>query len=186
MTTKAHSVKFTYEDFQLFPDDGKRHEIIDGEHYVTPSPITKHQRVSANLFRILDSFVHERRLGSLFTAPLDVVFSELDVVEPDLLYIAKERSSIITEKNIQGAPDLLIEILSEGTRKTDEIVKRKLYERFGVHEYWIVDPVLDSVKVYRLVENVYERVAELTAEKAETLATPLLPGLTIPLPEVFE
>lgn len=186
MTTKAHSVKFTYEDFQLFPDDGKRHEIIDGEHYVTPSPITKHQRVLGNLYRLLSTFLHDRRLGSVFIAPLDVVFSDLDVVEPDLLFVSKERSEIITEKNIRGAPDLLVEILSEGTRKTDEIVKRKLYERFGVREYWIVDPLLDSVKVYRLVENVYERVAELTAEKAETLATPLLPGLTIPLPEVFE
>src|SRR5438128_3226950 len=167
MTPAGSGVKLTYEDFLLFPDDGKRHELIDGEHYVTPSPKTKHQRVSGNLFAALHNHVHPRRAGQLLAAPMDVLLSDTDVVEPDLLFISAARSSIITEPNIQGAPDLVVEILSEGTRKTDEITKRKLYERFGVTEYWVVDPELETVKVYRLSDRRYVRAAELSTEAGD-------------------
>lgn len=128
MSPQAHKVKFTYEDYLLFPDDGKRHELIDGEHYVTPSPSTKHQRISGNLLYFLKDHLRRTKAGRMFDAPMDVVLSDFDVVQPDLLFVSSARASIITEKNIQGAPDLVVEILSDGTRKTDEIIKRKLYE----------------------------------------------------------
>jgi len=186
MTPPNPQVKFTYEDYLLFPDDGRRHELIDGEHYVTPAPKTKHQRVSSQLHLLLGSFVREHRLGQVFTAPTDVVLSDLDVVQPDLLFVSSARASIITEPNIQGPPDLVIEILSETTRRTDEIIKRKLYERHGVSEYWIVDPELETVKVYRMTDQGYGRPVELSTEANDTLTAPLLPGLIIPLAAIFE
>jgi len=185
----ASSVKFTYDDFVNFPDDGKRHEIIDGEHYVTPSPNTKHQRVVRNLTLALGQYLRQHPVGEVFVGPFDVVFSDLDVVEPNLLYISRERAGILTDQHVRGAPDLVVEILSPGTRKTDEIIKRKLYERFGVTEYWVVDPELDTIKVYRRPdpphENRFVRVAEPSVENADSLSSPLLPGFSVALAEIF-
>ena len=179
------SVKFTYEDFLNFPNDGKRHEIIDGEHYVTPSPNTKHQRIVTRLTAALVHCLEQHPIGEVFVAPLDVVFSDLDVVEPDLLYISRERASVLTEQNVRGAPDLAVEILSPSTRKTDEVTKRKLYERFGVGEYWVVDPELETIKVYRRVGEAFERVSELGAESGDELTTPLLPDFSVTVAELF-
>ena len=178
-------VKLTVEDFEQFPDDGRRHELIDGEHHVTPAPNTRHQIVLGNLHFALRSAVQKEELGQVFLAPYDVLLSDTDVVEPDLLFLSKERSDLLTEKNLRGAPDLVVEILSEGTRRMDEVVKRKLYERFGVREYWVVDPVVETVKVYRLEDDRYRRAAELSLEAGDRLTTPLLPGLELPLDEVF-
>jgi len=179
------SVKFTYDDFLNFPDDGKRHEIIDGEHYVTPSPNTKHQRVSSNLLFALRLYLRQHPAGEVFAAPFDVVLSDLDVVEPDLLYISRERASIVTAQHVRGAPDLVVEILSPGTRKTDDVTKRKLYERSEVLEYWVVDPELDTIKIYRRVQEAFPRIAELTLEQGDVLTTPLLPGFSTSLAELF-
>ena len=185
MAQPLSSTKFTYEDYLLFPDDGKRHELIDGEHYVTPSPVTKHQRISGNIFVILGTYIQKTKIGQLFAAPMDVVLSDLDVVQPDLLFISNARASIMTEKNIQGAPDLVVEILSESSRKTDEMIKRKLYERHRVSEYWIVDPELESVKIYRFSDKGYSRIAELSVETNDTLASPLFPDWQLPLSQIF-
>lgn len=185
MTTRP-SVKFTYEDFILFPNDGKRHELIDGEHYVTPSPNTRHQAIVGNLHWLLRRFLEEHPMGKVFLAPFDVLFSDLDVVEPDLLFIASDRVDILTEANVQGAPDLVVEVISPSSRKTDEVTKRKLYDRHAVKEYWVVDPELEAVKVYRRKDAGFERVAELTRETRDELSTPLLPGLSLPLDLVFE
>lgn len=178
-------LKLTVEDFELFPDDGQRHELIDGEHYVTPSPSTRHQAILGNLYFRLRARLQEQGLGTLFLSPYDVILSNTDVVEPDLLFLSKEREDLLTEKNLQGAPDLAIEIVSDSSRRTDEIVKRKLYEHFGVREYWVVDPVVETIKVYRLEGDRYERAAELSLEAGDRLSTPLLPGVEVPLDEVF-
>lgn len=179
------STKYTYEDYVLLPDDGRRKEIIDGELYVTPSPVTKHQAVSRNLEFLLQLHLRDHPLGRLFDAPFDVILSDVDIVQPDIIYVSNERAGIITDKNIRGVPDLLVEIISESSRGTDEVIKRKLYERFGVPEYWIVDPVVETVKIYRPRAAGYQRVAELSNESAETLSTPLLPEFRIPLREIF-
>ena len=180
-----HSTKLTYEDYCLLPDDGKRHEVIDGEHFMTPAPKSTHQQVSMNLTVSLGIFLRQHRLGQIFAAPYDVVPSDVDVVQPDLVFVSTAKSSMITEANIQGIPDFVIEILSEGTRKTVESIKRKLYERFGVSEYWIVDAELEIVKVYRLLGHRYQRMAELTREANYILTPPLLPGLQLALAELF-
>lgn len=185
MSGQTQPVKLTYEDYVLIPEDGKRHEIIDGEHYVTPAPNTRHQAVIMTLARLVAPFVHERRLGQLFVSPVDVVFAQTSIVQPDLVFVSSARASIITRPNIQGAPDLVVEVLSKGTRRTDEDVKRELYERFRVPEYWIVDPDLEIVKVHRLTGPGYAEPLARSKQSDHRLTTPLLPGLDLPLSEVF-
>jgi Uma2 family endonuclease len=179
------SRRLTYEDFLRFPEDGLRHELIDGEHFVTPAPSRKHQLASANLTYFLVGFLRRNPLGHVFAAPFDVVLSNEDVVEPDLLYISHERAGILNEQNARGTPDLVIEILSEGTRRIDETRKLKLYERTGVREYWMLDPVRETARVYRRDGDRLVLAQELSAVARDLLETPLLPGLEIPLGEVF-
>ena len=186
MTPATPGVKLTYDDFVLFPDDGKRHELIDGEHYVTASPNLRHQQISGNVFLLIGVWLQGHPLGQLFYAPFDVVFSQFDVVEPDLLYLSNSRAAdALTPANVQGVPELVIEIGSPSTRKRDETIKRRLYERSGVTEYWVVDP-LDVARVYRRAGERFMRAVELSAEARDVLTTALLPGLDIPLARVFE
>ena len=183
----APGVKLTYEDFLLFPDDGKRHELIDGEHYVTPAPNTKHQAIVWNLILLIGNYLQSHPVGRAFSAPLDVVFSDFDIVEPDLLFVSRARQDeILTKQHVRGAPDLVVEISSPGTRKRDETIKRRLYERFAVSEYWVIDPELDTIKVYRRVDERYMRAAELSLENGDVLTSPLLPGLGMPLLRIFQ
>jgi len=182
----SEGMKLTYDDFLLFPDDGKRHELIDGEHYVTPSPNTKHQRVSGNLYFLIRAWLENHPIGQVFYAPFDVVFSRFDVVEPDLLYLSNERvKEVLTPQHVTGAPDIVIEIGSPGTRKRDETIKRRLYERSGVAEYWVVDPELDVVRVYRQEAGSYSRPQELSKEAGDVLTSRRLSGLELPLTRVF-
>src|SRR5687768_5476401 len=123
-------VKLTYDDFVTFPDDGKRHELIDGEHLVTPSPNIRHQGTIGNLYWLIRSYLETNRRGRVYVASLDVVFSNVDVVQPDLLYISNERAAqVATPQNVQGAPEIVVEVASKGTRKRDATIKRRLYER---------------------------------------------------------
>ena len=179
-------MKLTYDDFLRFPDDGKRHELIDGEHYVTPSPNTKHQRVLGTLHGLIWSHLQTHPLGDVFLAPFDVVFSFFDIVEPDLLYLSHERAAIaLTPDNVKGVPELVVEIVSKGTSKRDETIKRRLYERAGVSEYWLVDPVAETIRVYRRDGARFGRPLELLRQAGDVLATPHLPGLTLPLARIF-
>jgi Uma2 family endonuclease len=180
----ATSTKWTYEDLLLIPEDGLRHEIIDGEHYVNASPILRHQQVSYRLVLAIGIYLEQHPLGELLFAPLDIVFSQHDVVEPDLMFISNERREIMTVKNIQGAPDLLVEILSQSNRRYDELTKHSLYERTGVGEYWIVDPARNIVRVFRRnAAGRYERAAELST--GDALTSPLFPTLEIRLDRIF-
>jgi Uma2 family endonuclease len=179
------SLKLTYEDYLSLPDDGKRYELIDGELIVNPSPNARHQRVSRRLFVILNDYVEGNRLGEIFYAPLDVELMPANVVEPDIIYISNARAGVVVDRHVHGAPDLLVEILSESNRRHDEIVKRVLYERSGVDEYWIVDPDVERFRVYRRGVSGYDRAVELNAETDDALTTPLFPDLTIRLRRVF-
>src|SRR5262245_55138620 len=178
-------VKLTYDDLVLFPADGRRHELIDGEHYVTPSPNLKHQAISTNLVGRIWNYLKQNPIGKVYAAALDVVFSHFDVVEPDLLYVSDARREVLTRQNVQGAPDLVVEIGSPCTRRRDEKLKHQLYERFNVTEYWVVDPDIDVVRVYRLEHGKYTRAQELSLDHGDVLTTPLLPGLELPLAEIF-
>jgi Uma2 family endonuclease len=178
--------KLTYDYYARIPDDGQRHEIIDGEHYVSPAPLTPHQGLSIELGSRLHLFVKHHRLGRVFAAPCDIVLSKHDIVQPDLMFISNARAGIVTNRNIQGVPDLIIEILSEGTRRLDETVKLDLYDRYGVPEYWTFDTDRKTSRVYRRAQQGLRLVAELAAEAGDVLTTPLLPGIEIPLAEIFE
>lgn len=154
---------------------------------MTPSPNQSHQTIVGNLYALIWIYVDSHGGGRAFVAPFDVVFSHFDVVEPDILFVSQERAGqILTAKNVQGAPDLVVEVGSPGTRRRDERLKQQLYERFGVSDYWVIDPELESIKVYRAVEGRYVRRHELTLENDDVLTTPLLPGLELPLARIFK
>jgi Uma2 family endonuclease len=174
--------KYTYEDYLKTPDD-ERYELIQGELIMTPSPIPKHQRISRELeFEIL-KFVKANDLGEVFDAPCDVYLDDENVVQPDILFISKERLNIIGEKNIQSAPDLVIEIISENTAYRDFVQKKKLYARFGVKEYWIVIPGEELVEIYTLKDNTYTLYK--TYSKDDTLESHYLKDLKIELKGIF-
>ena len=181
-------LKLTYDDFVLFPDDGKRHELIDGEHYVTPSPNVRHQQIQGDLFALMWNYLEAHPIGRVFTSRLDVVFSRFDVVEPDIMYLSHERAgNVLTKAHLQGAPELVIEIGSPSTRQRDETIKRHLYERSGVSEYWVVDPEIDVVRVYRRTGNGgFDRPIELSRETGDVVTPDLLPGLDLPLMRIFD
>lgn len=185
MALHDRSVRLTYDDYVLFPEDGRRHEIIDGEHYVTAAPFLRHQALVRRFVVALAPIIEAGRLGELYPAPADVLFSRFDVVQPDLVFISAERLHILTEKNVQGAPDLVVEIFSPSTRTRDEGIKLDLYERFGVREYWLVDPAHATVTVHRLEDGRFHRAIELSAAAGDALTTPLLPGLSVSLAGLF-
>jgi Uma2 family endonuclease len=185
-TPPPSAVKLTYDDFVHFPDDGKRHELIDGEHYVTPSPNQRHQRILGKLYLVIGNHLEAHAIGDVFFAPFDVVISHHDIVEPDLLYLSRERAAqVLVPEHVRGAPNLVVEIASKGTRKRDETIKRALYERSGVSEYWIVDPKSEVVRVYRNGPDGFGQPVEFRRGVDDTLTTTLLPGLEISLQRVF-
>ncbi len=175
-------LKFTVKDYMSTPND-KRYQLLDGEMIVMPSPVTKHQRVLFRLCVAMHDFVSAGQLGEVFVAPFDVVLSNHDVAQPDILFVSNARSAIITEANIQGAPDLVVEILSPGTAEYDRGYKQALYGRHGVREYWLVDPDAETVEVLTLGE---QGLAPLAAHRRGGLiASPLLGGLALALDQVF-
>jgi Uma2 family endonuclease len=187
MATKAQ-IKFTYEDYKSLPYvERQRYELLDGELIpMTPSPGFAHQSVSLELASRLHIFVRERGLGTVLEAPFDVVLGEKgeeQVVQPDILFVSQAQRHIIHEEEIRGAPDLVVEILSPATAEKDRIFKRRLYAKYGVQEYWIVDPKEKTIEVLTLGKQGYERAG--LYRRDETLTSKLLPGLQISLTEVF-
>ena len=178
--TKKPALKLGYADYVLYPDDGKRHEIVDGDHYVNPTPSTYHQTVSKRLQHHLYTQVELAGLGLIFAAPVDVQLSDHDIVQPDLVVLVKDSKARVTLAKIIGPPDLLIEILSPSTVENDRHLKRRVYERSGTSEYWIVDPALPSVTQLVLRDGVYEE-----ASHGDELRPVILPGVVIPLPEIW-
>ncbi len=181
-TSTIEKKKCTYEDYLKTPED-KRHELINGELLMTPSPVPKHQRVSRKIEFILEKFVSGNKLGEVFYAPCDVYLDDENVVQPDILFISKDRLYIIGEKNIQGAPDLVVEIISENSVYRDMVQKKRLYAKLGVKEYWIVIPEEEEIEVYTLEDNKYQLCR--TYNKGNTLESPSLKGLKIELREIF-
>ena len=177
------ATKLTYEDYRKTPDD-ERWELLNGELIMPPSPTTAHQRASRRLERRLDTFVEERGLGEVFDAPYDVVLSDVNVVQPDLLFVSTEQAHIITRENIRGAPDLVVEILSPSTASRDWRDKLDLYAEHGVKEYWVVDPDAQRVWVMTQREGVFDEVG--TYGSGDVLTSPTLEGFTVDLDEIFQ
>jgi Uma2 family endonuclease len=173
----------TYEDYVLLPNDGKRYEILEGELTVTPAPSTKHQTASVNLLVLLSQYIKQRDLGRLFHAPIDLILESSAVLQPDLLFVSKARQSIITERAIEGAPELVIEILSPGTSRTDRVTKAQIYARHGVPAYWIVDPEQKTIEIYLLEADGYRLAA--TLQGATPAIAPPFTDLQIAAVDVF-
>ncbi|MBF0492903.1 MAG: Uma2 family endonuclease [Deltaproteobacteria bacterium] len=154
MQTLRKKIRFTYTDYLQMPSE-RRYELVDGDFHMVAAPLTYHQKVLRKLYELLAPTARNNE-GELFFAPVDVVFSEEDVVQPDLIFISKARLGIITEKNVSGAPELVVEILSPSTRDWDRSIKKRLYEKFGVQEYWIVDPEGQSLEILSLTEEGFQ------------------------------
>jgi len=177
---------FTYEDLLLIPED-IRCEIFNGELRYNRSRTVRHQAVLGAIAFALCEYVEANQTGVVLVGPVDVVLAPEWVLTPDILYVSNVRKSILTERNISGPPDLTVEVLDDWTLERDEIIKREAYEKFGVNEYWIIDPELESIKVYRRnATNRYDRVVELSTEtEGARFISPLFPDLEIPLAEIF-
>ncbi|MBI5140594.1 MAG: Uma2 family endonuclease [Nitrospirae bacterium] len=182
MPTATLEGKYTYEDYAALPDD-KRYELIEGELIMTPPPIIRHQMISGEVDFAIRSFVRQRRSGRVFSAPTDVVLDNDVVVQPDVLFISNERAGIIGEANIQGAPDIVVEIVSESSAHIDFGRKKRLYDRYGVAEYWIVIPDAEAVEVFSRTEK--GLVLSRRYEKWESLESGLLAGFRMELSELF-
>ena len=181
-TTTQGAVRQTYKDYCATPDD-ERYELLNGNLMMVPAPNRKHQEVLGRLYVELSRFNQEHQLGKVYVAPFDVFLSDTDVVQPDVLFISRAREHTLTDENVRGAPDLVIEILSPSTADRDLGYKHDLYGRHGVLEYWIVDPMGETVAVHRQGDGRLE-VAE-TLGRGDTLRTALLNGLQLKLDDVF-
>ncbi len=167
----------TYKEYCLIPDDGRRHELLEGRHHVTPAPGTRHQQTSKRLFTLLLRYFEEGGRGQVFYAPTDVILTDHDVVQPDLVVVTVPEQ--ISERGIEGPPTLLIEILSPGTADYDRTVKAQRYAALGVPHYWIVDPEARTMDCYRLESARY--VLRASGRGQESITVPDFPDLTIPL-----
>ncbi len=179
---KQANIKLTYHDYVQLPDD-KRYELVEGELFLVPAPRLYHQRILGKLWTSLYSHAEANQLGEVFLAPCDVLFSEATVVQPDLLFVSCERKGILTDANIQGSPDLVVEILSPSTGQRDLGLKRNLYARYGVREYWIVDPDAKTIEVLSLTETGYR--TDAVVPWTGTLNSPLFPALDLALTHIF-
>jgi Uma2 family endonuclease len=158
MTIHKDSIKLTYEHYALIPNDGKRHEIIEGDHYVNPAPNLFHQIVSQRIQFQLYTQIQLAEKGVVFCAPVDVQLHDLTIVQPDLVVVLSGNMDILTKPKIDGVPDLMIEILSPGNPKHDREIKMQLYLKSGIREYWIVDPMAEAIEQYQLQDDAYRLV----------------------------
>jgi Uma2 family endonuclease len=170
-------VVLTYRDYEALPADGRHYELHNGELIVTAAPGTPHQRLVGRLFRLLQQHVEENQLGEVFVSPIDCILSDTTVVEPDLVYVESARSSLVSQRGIEGPPTLVVEILSRSTAQIDRGAKLQLYARHGISNYWIVDPDDRRIEAYTLTEGAFRVVARLAGTDRGSL--PPLSGLTI-------
>jgi Uma2 family endonuclease len=169
--------------FQSTQHSERQFQLLNGRPIVNPAPTIKHQRVLRRLTRLLGDFVESGEHGEIWFAPCDVVLSTYDVVQPDLFFVSTERAHVVTEKNVQGAPDLVVETLSASTADWDRGYKQQLYAIHGVREYWLVDPDAELVEVLALGDAGYETVGVYRAD--DTVTSRLLEGLAIPVNDIF-
>lgn len=182
-TEKADTERsYTYEDY-LKIDNDNQYELIGGKLILVPAPKTTHQLVKGNIFWALKDYIRKNKLGEVLDAPTDVLLSETEKPQPDILFISTERLDIISEMNVQGAPDLVVEVLSPSTGKNDRVEKSKMYYKHGVKEYWIVDPDHKTIEVFIPAEKNWNLFQSYDDD--DTLVSPLLTGLEIKLKDIF-
>jgi Uma2 family endonuclease len=173
----------TRHDYALLPEGAPRFQLVDGEFHMAPAPNRRHQRIVRDLVEEVLSYLKHHPLGELYFAPFDVYLGDIHVFQPDIVFFAKARLGHLTDAGAEGAPDLVVEVLSKKTANLDKGVKKEVYSRFGVTELWLVDPDNEEVQIYRLRENAETPAAVL--RKDDTLTTPVFEGLAISLARVF-
>ncbi|BAF58555.1 Uncharacterized protein conserved in cyanobacteria [Pelotomaculum thermopropionicum SI] len=173
---------YTYEDYCRLPE-GAPYELIGGKLVMTPSPGKKHQIILKRLLKLLDNYVEDKDAGEVLCVPRDVCLAPTEVYQPDILFVAKDRLEISAEDKVNGAPDMIAEILSPSNAYYDLRKKFKAYEKYGVREYWIVDPEEASIEVYELADGKFRLAAQ--KEKSGIVSSVVLPGFTIKLEDIF-
>jgi Uma2 family endonuclease len=174
----------TAHDYRELPDGPPYYQLIEGELYMSPSPNWFHQKILGNIVRMLFRYLDEKPIGELSFAPLDTFLTDLNVYQPDILFVSNNRRSVLKEDGVDGAPDFVVEILSPRTAKYDRGAKRDIYGRTGVQELWIVDPELKSVQVFRFAESADAPAGTYGLEQKFT--SPIFPGLTIAVAAIFK
>jgi Uma2 family endonuclease len=177
------SLATTVHDYMRMPQGPPYYQLIDGELHMSPSPSWRHQDIAGNIYATIKGFLRKNDIGRVFIAPLDVCLTEINVFQPDVLYFSHERGKILGERCVEGAPDLVIEILSESTAHLDKGHKRKVYARTGVKELWFVDPDLREIETFQLKTSGDTPVATYSGK--DKFRSPLLPGLKFSCSEIF-
>ena len=186
MEAKSTRQRWTYADFARLPSEtSTRYEVIDGELVVTPGPTSRHQRIIARLLSRLHVFVEENDLGEVFPGPLDVLFAEGDYLEPDILFVRRGRSAVVTQRGVEGPPDLVVEILSPSTAARDRGIKLERYRLYGVPEYWVVDADERAIEIWKLAEGASEPIVLGSADTLRWRPEPRGATLEIPLAALF-
>ncbi len=176
----------TYADLlREFPSE-TRVELINNEIFMPPAPSFEHQIISKKTFKVFDFFVESKDLGQIIYAPFDVILDEYTVVQPDIVFISKEHLEKITSRGLRGVPDLVVEIISPSTFHRDSVEKFQLYERFGVREYWLVEPANQVIEVFSLEQGKYVLHSFVSSEEGEIAKSALLAGFEVKRSEVFK
>jgi Uma2 family endonuclease len=183
MLTVKHRPLTVHDYMQLPETPGKKTELIEGDLFMSPAPNRLHQKILGRLFGSIWAYLQANPIGEIYVSPFDVTLTDLNVFQPDLCYFSKSRYRSLTEHGADGAPDLAVEILSPGSAKHDLGVKKEIYARTGVEEFWSVDPVKRTITIFQLSEN--STTPRATLVEGKTLTTPLLPGLKIKVRDVF-
>jgi Uma2 family endonuclease len=180
MTTR---VRLTYEDYVALPDDGRRYELHEGELSVTPAPGLSHQDILGNLFVILRGHVNARGLGKVFIAPVDCILENITVVQPDIVFVETARRAVMSERGIEGAPTLVVEVISPSSGGIDRRRKLQLYARYAVPYYWIVDPTTRTIEAHELTKGLYRNVETLSG--TTPISLPPFPDLMLDHREIW-
>jgi Uma2 family endonuclease len=186
--TALHEKKMTFQEFremELPDDDNFIYELLNGSLVKRASPTIRHQDIQGELFALMRTYVSEKKLGKVLSAPIDVYFDDHNCPQPDIVFVSKERRFLVEDSDyVNGAPDLIVEIISPGTGKNDRGWKKDLYERFAVKEYWIVDPSAKLVEIYGMRENAYRLLA--IQEEEGVVASSVLPGFELDIKVLFD
>ena len=177
----AGEIILTYDDYAALPNDGKRYEIIEGDIFVSPAPRPKHQKAIGNLHIILGLYLQDHPIGDLYLAPIDLILSFTNIAQPDLLFLRNEKLHLVSDRSIEGPPDLIVEVLSPATEKTDRTTKYRLYAKFGVAHYWLIDPIEKRLEPFRRVGRSYRALQPITGADTVSLED-IFPAWSFTLP----
>lgn len=181
---QAKALPITRHDYEEMPAGPPYYQVIEGDLIMSPSPNIYHQAVVTRICALLSRFLEENPLGEVLVAPLDVFLSDINVYQPDVIFISNQRRSILSERGLEGAPDLVVEVLSPGTARFDKGSKRKIYARTGVKELWLVDPAAKLIHIYQLAKDAETPAA--TYDETAVFSSPLLPGLRLKAAAIFK